>query len=374
MLDADIYPHLVNLVINLAPRDALLRLRAASKEFRAKADTQLIAGRIIIAAATSAADERTVSSSTNSLARDCLEMPVIVSSPSGRIPAFEGMARGEVFNPAAHDLSRVRIVDLVGVRTLRPEPRRISCTRYDTSLPDACDIFIAPSLDSSRLTVRFMHNLVGERALDSSFVGATRAVAASPDTTVLFTPLPHMFYAEWQAPSLLRWPSAGKVDLRRAVINISVHLDDTRPDEFALCPVSAPEMVLVFHRADTPVVDHASRSAGVDHMLRILGYAVALHIADGHSPTVAGIEIFDGWPGWEPNEGEGVWDGLVRRFRHFCRSTMGRNPRMAGPEALEALSRITFMTLDEFRAYLGPERTAIETMETGWAGKMESIR
>jgi hypothetical protein len=361
MLDIDVYPHLVDLVFDLAPHDALLRLRTASKDFRVMADALLVADRIILSAPTTWPSE--LEDGTTSIPPS---MPVIVSSTSGRIPAFAAMARGAVFNPEAHDLRLTRVVDFVGLRTLRPEPPRISCTRSAIPPPNPCDILAAPSLDSSRLTVRFMHNLTG----DDRVIGSPRSIAGSPDTTVLFTPLPLLFSDHWQAPDLLSWPPIGDVPLRRAVVNLYIHPDDTAP-ELVMKPVDAPEVVWVFHRAASPFRQPpAGRTETLEGMLFTLMYAIIVPLDDDDvRVTVAGLETFAGWPGWEPEAEETEWQGLVRHFLILCKQPMGWSfSRLKGVDTETALSRIAFKTLAQLREELGPERAGIETMESGSLG------
>ncbi|GMK57455.1 hypothetical protein CspeluHIS016_0402890 [Cutaneotrichosporon spelunceum] len=421
-IDADFFDHLVKLIVAFAPYESLLRLRTVSRKLRAMVDQRLVAGRIIVTALgpeptpsdsgdvcanSDASDEepnasREYSDTSGGHSRSShlhyntrrydhskplpdppdlytrLGAPVIVESLGGRIPAFAGMARRELFDPSAHDLSLTRVVDLIGVRTLTPQPVRITCTRQKPLLPGASDILSAPSLDWDQLTVRFMHNRTGDRDdIETPPEDSIRAVAGSADTTVLFSPLPHIFYHNWQAPSMLLWPTPQvypprNLDLRRAVINLSVHPDDALPDEFSASPLSCPEVVYVFHCASTPVEKIESRADALrttdntrESMLHMLIYVIALPLSHGDEATAAGIEAFVGWPGWEAEPGETEWEGVVRVFRQKCRNTLG-GVGMGDCDPEQALRRLTLMTLAELRDELGPERAAIETMESGW--------
>ncbi|BEJ17701.1 hypothetical protein CspHIS471_0611020 [Cutaneotrichosporon sp. HIS471] len=372
-LDADVFDHLIKLIFAYAPHKSLIRLRAVSRKFRLMADKRLVADRIIITTLEPNSNSHGVSAEPDALdSYSRLSAPVIVASPQGRIPAFAGMGQGQVFDPTAHDMSLTRIIDLVGTRTLRPEPRRITCQRFETPLPDACDILDAPSLDLERLTVRFMHNRTCDRETYPPREGELRSVAGTPGATVLFSPLPRIFDHQWQAPSLLAAPG-GEVELRRAVVNISIHPDDAVPTSLSMTPVDAREVIWVFHRADKPIADLGETDVmpelgtpreGRIHMLSALAFVIAVPVSEGEYATIVGLEAFAGWPGWEFGTGEEEWDGMVKKFREMCGGAM-RYHRAQLVDVEEALSRITFMTLAELREQIGPERAGIETMESG---------
>ncbi|BEI80805.1 hypothetical protein CcaverHIS002_0113340 [Cutaneotrichosporon cavernicola] len=373
MLDAAVFEHLIRLIFAYAPHKSLIRLRAVSRKFRLMADKRLVADRIIITTLDPYSNSHGVSAEPDALdPYSRLSAPVIVVSPQGRIPAFAGMGQGKVFDPTAHDMSLTRIIDLVGTRTLRPEPRRITCQRFETPLPDACDILAAPSLDLERLTVRFMHNRTCDRETYPPSEGEHRSVAGTPGATVLFSPLPHLFSSLWQAPSLLEW-TGGEVELRRAVVNISIHPDDAVPTYVSMMPVDAGEVIWVFHRADKPIADLgefdvrpqlAPPSEGRIHMLSLLAFNIIMPVSEGDYATIAGLEAFAGWPGWEVGTGEEEWEGIVKKFREMCGGAI-RYHRGQLVDVEEALSRITFMTLAELREQIGPERAGIETMVSG---------
>ncbi len=83
VLDAGTYPHLLQLVVDLAPYASLISLRAACRALRTRADMHLNAGRLIVTTAEPA------------LAPRKGEQPRVgVSSEHGRLPAFAEWAVG----------------------------------------------------------------------------------------------------------------------------------------------------------------------------------------------------------------------------------------------------------------------------------------
>lgn len=112
MLDDGLYPHLVDEIFSFAPHASLLRMRAASKTFRKKADQWLVDGRLIV-------------TRTSSL---------VIASDRGRVPTFADLTLGTPPIPDDDDgdfsvpfpndfntvpfpdvnLGRTRIVDFIG--------------------------------------------------------------------------------------------------------------------------------------------------------------------------------------------------------------------------------------------------------------------
>ncbi len=112
MLDDGLHLHLVDEIFSFAPHAPLLRMRAASKTFRKKADQWLVDGRLIV-------------TRTSSL---------VIASDRGRVPAFADLTLGTPPIPDDDDgdssvpfpndfntvpfpdvnLGRTRIVDFIG--------------------------------------------------------------------------------------------------------------------------------------------------------------------------------------------------------------------------------------------------------------------
>jgi hypothetical protein len=389
-LDIAFYPHIIDHILSVAPYEALVRLRVASRTFRAKADALLNADRIIIA----------------DLARGYRRIVVMTpygSNPPHRIPAFARWDKeywGRDHNGDSdvdYDLSLTRGVDLVRIMTLGGGGR-------------------VEKLLASRPfeTVRFMHTLDGcdrNAPMPDGESGHWYSICARTSSFVLFTPLPHLFYEGRSAVALVERPdasydkssssddSASSAGVRRAVINLSVHPDDGYclglADELTILDFSSlHEAVWVFHPANESAYhedlyrNHPSPLFfSMAEMLDLVATSILSHLNGGADTTVVGVEslgqcwreeVASDAENGEEDGGDGLSDNGEEvddkdppdpgdRFRTLLAGCAfwAEHPDVDS----DLVNDITFLTLAEFRE-LGGERAGLETAESGFLGEV----
>jgi hypothetical protein len=399
MLNAGMYPHLVDEIFSFAPHPSLLRLRAASKTFRKKADQWLVAGRLIVTRAPN----------------------LVIASDRGRVPAFADLALGtppipdddddddddysvpfpDNFNTVPFpdvDLGRTRIVDFVGLNILLGR------------VPGRDNGFVPPftALHRPHITARYFYELSDTRPDRAIQFGSTEVNPSTGETVVGFCTLPNLWrYPEDPfAPLRTPPPPAERDCARRAVFNIAFHPGDT----FRFCVLLAPyclkdvdEVVWVFHRANAPTTyciqpeplapgwkttDRAYTNYLAGDLLEGVIYCIGQLLFDSshcRAVTVVGLESLEGKWRRAPSDEWGSRDpDMVRRFLllgHFARIWDLRDPLdpdhlvVPSPDAegcvhlnayWEQSATLKIITLAGFRQQLGPERAGIETMESGW--------
>lgn len=372
VLDTESYPHFLDAILAYASRDALLRLRTVSRDLRRRADAQLMAGHILICGDGLPYIPRAWHVDPSHL----LDASALVTSADGlRIPAFASW--GQAVNHTAHntppyrgsptyddyldavrrrkaaleaDLQYTQIVDVIGERPLRD--------------PRAFAILLKP-----HLTLRFMLNLTGERYINEESLTRLE-LSATVDTYVLFIPLPYMFYED---RGFFPRPHS-----RRAVANISVNALDavygniTGGASLPSCSGfdhTTSEAVWIFHSAKEPTScgeglrDPAlTGTLECSDLLSDVAAAIVNTLRYGTATIVVGLEA-EALETWL--DASGVNGTRQEQFRAYCREPLGDHD-----EAI--LNDIEFLSLDEYRAKVGPKRSALETRENAKYAKYMS--
>lgn len=380
-LDIDFYPHIFDAILENASHDALLSLRAASRELRRRADMRLSAGHIAI---------------THTYEED--GVVVITSACGQRIPAFASW--GQAILGKGHD-PYVRLDSIYD-----DEGRRAADVLRHTEVVDVIGGYKAAaympdlrSLVSPNVVLRFLHDALGDRYfMEEPFDEMDPTTSsihkfAPCDVVVYFLTLPH-----------LRWSFFGRCKAKRVVVNISVHPHDfvaeegggaTELPEYESVTSCVPtEIVWVFSSAleatglDSGYLD--MRRADIEDcndMLLWVIVDIVNHARTGSATTVVSIDTLR-----TMLDRTGVHLTREEQFRalYYYSLPYTRPDRRysstltwLSDEELQAqiaqlefndeddeiLDQIEFLTFDEYcDAYydeLGPERLALETRFSG---------
>jgi hypothetical protein len=183
-------------------------------------------------------------------------------------------------------------------------------------------------------------------------------------------------------------PQPGILD--RVVLNITFHPDDKRrgfrPWRPTFTPPRGRETVYIFHRAARMRVwGEVGRAYTMNEMQRLgigdspvfplldkLAYRLTRQMqgANGiRQAVIVGVEALESsWTRRIVNVDDGDQQGAFlahcRRHLENHLGILGENPAREGT-LTSLLGRITFMSLEEYRASVGPERAALETAQSG---------
>lgn len=352
VLDTTSYPHILDSIIENAPRAALVRLRAVSRDFRRSADALLRPERLVVTAGP-------------------VGGKASVALPNGRLLGANGV-------PDERDLAYVQAVDVVGTGAL-----------------GTAGTLLRTMSEPRRLTLRFMHNPLASRDISlSQFSGRgldyirKRPVYLSLppilESAVFFIPFPHLF---WRQRALLpRYitsqtghsallPLGESAALQRTVFNISIHPDDTYIgkgtywgwEKFVNERVySAQVAVFVFQRAAQSTschdeFDDEDADVKVSAIHELLGALELLisHVVNRHAQTVVIVnaEVADDmYP-------------LETRDSSFEYLRSKASPKYK-PSSCEGTVR--FMSLEAYRDLVVPLRAALETTADGSVAAVEA--
>ncbi|BEJ17689.1 hypothetical protein CspHIS471_0610900 [Cutaneotrichosporon sp. HIS471] len=393
-IDAAMYPHLIDMVLDYAGHELLIALRAVSTSLRDRCDARLarhlvMAPRHLLPAASPVDVELPLALSAPCWAQpeweewddppdallpsppsvSCeqkLKFKVSITSPFGRIPLFRAWQQAiwsdngaEVDDQPLDMDSKLRaglclrgthVIDVVGA-IIDPRPALIL------------------QLIGHPITLRLRGDETGiapqmaiGTALPSDFdvYKLYSIVLANVHTVVMFCDLfdtlhPALQHPDISHPSLLK----GKQPFRRIVLNLrfdpeAFHIPPDLND--AEYPLSIQEVVLVFrakpgHRSRGAV---PAESEDIERYLDLLFETIGFYLADMAHTIVNVQDLNLAW-------GDDDWPTHIRE-------KIGRDLRLRTPDGGEdpecILDRqLRFLTLDELRNEIGEEQFRIETVE-----------
>lgn len=338
ILDSKAYPHLLDCVVDLASRGALLRLRGVSRYLRKRCDARLIGDHILIS----------MTADRNYHYTD--DMPVVVSSPSGRLPVFWAWSRAGSRSPL-HDRSRINDLGLWVVCTLDlvgPVPP--SALRTQALVTEAAPRYlrIIPDLSQGDISIACLGPQV------------PWVIPDSVNTVVRFCTLPHLH--------LYLGQKIASNSPQVSVINIAFHPDDLSVGGLAgFDRLALPhQMVYIFHPARRATrLEKVGKNGARDSRSMLDNVVWDLwEDRDGVSITIVGIEVLAGHGWLESAEGDTQAQFVtkwVEESEHLGIHGLGEDEFRAWIAA-----HVTFMTLDRYRSMVGPERAGAETVAVGW--------
>lgn len=395
VIDAAFYPHVLERVTAYAPYVSLLRLRAVSRSLRARADALLAADRITITAApiaslnqvseTRDAENLPPLQPGEAPEPDMLgELPLIVTSEHGRLPAFASWALHDPRQwkdlTSIVSLEYTRAVDLVGPAVSGPLQILLASERHPPLtirvLPDEAlrDIYTPTAVrDRPKLRIPSAHTLVRFASLPQLF----------DDSTVI---------------------DLDRHDIgRRIVHHITLHPDDDMW-VYNLPHLNIPrpsaehddvEVVYIFALAEEGTewpprqipLPWTATVHDVYNLLVSCTNAIVRYLWKGVGLTIVGIEGLEGHtffdnhnniphhhaPQVDQTAAGGaepiVQQKLVQRCRDLAMEGLGgweRDPVDSRPDSVSAaLKKMRFFGVEEYRTHVGPERAALETTLSG---------
>ncbi|BEJ17696.1 hypothetical protein CspHIS471_0610970 [Cutaneotrichosporon sp. HIS471] len=336
MLDSQMYPHLLDLIVYNAPYAALVRLRACSRQLRVLADKLLNGPRLILSSS--------------------MSYHSVVSCPDGKVPAFSSGV--SIASSPDADLSLLRVVDIFGPLLLN----NLDMLSY-VKCPN-------------RYTLRLIYD-TGDLNVLAPLAFRFPKIPNQAHTIVRWVSLPNLVFDLYEGSSIFR-----RCKPQRLVVNVLFNVDNVieairEPHAY---PSRAGKIVYVFHSSEATIrygqtdCDYDSEhrpgdfffpppnprrnpcmwsSYGSYQLLSELATALMLTLLKGGTVIVVNVEALAS--PWLEGGGD---DNPQSNFYMRCAKAA---QDVDADAVTDALDRIEFYSLDEYRAEIGPERAAIDT-------------